>query len=1355
MFAMRLLIYVFLAFSLFATEEIAKAEPLAQTPSSPSPAPSPENPTNGYTINYNTVSILEYLKFASKICKVNFIYDETDLNFTVTIVSDEPATSENVMATLLQVLRIHGLQLLEQDGNLVIHKSDTVKQIATLVTDFTKDGKSPIVTRIFRVKNANVDSVAAVIRPMISSTSILETSPETRQLILTDITANVSKVAALIEILDSPHTLLEIKSFDVKNNNPAFLVELASQIMNPVAQGNPFILVPQPLANAIFIVSTPELVERAIVVFESLDVPPKKELLHERRMKGEEVFLYKVTTRSGEDILRGLLNIGSNLQNSGNPDPDLLDTLQSAKWIKETNSIMIMGSKSSIDKTKEFLSALDVTGMGGLSFFVYKPTNRTAEEIEKAILEMAKNLRHSRGTEEGFVQTIESVTINPTTQTLMFSGEEKHFARIRDMLNSIDAGMGKKSAVKYNFYLYTIQHTDPVVLQNSLKNFAKSIDKTNAADSDLISTINSLKYIKENNSILFTGPDTTLKQLETLVPTFDTGFGQIPPSNQFLIYKPINLSGEQISSSLKGILANLKADRLSDPGLIHSLDSMKWEKKTNSLMFTGDGASLKKVEDLIATIDIEKSGPNYFMYKVQNTTGDIIEEDLDAFAKNLKATGLKDIHIIDVIHNVRYVKETNSLLLSGAPEAIEEVKKLIVQYDYPRTAPCSNFLMYKPLHLTANQIQKSLYEVARNLRDANLADPTLLATINSSKYVESTNSLIFTGCPDTLSKLQTLLNDIDSLSNQQGGIQKVGKTSFLLHKLKHASGPQFAIAIKSMAADMKKTNGDKELVNALNSIRFVKETNSVFFTGTDDALIKVQTIIDQFDIEGFAGAPLAPAPPVTNFFVYRPQSVPGPDLEKILIEFAENARRSGLMDPDLFNAVGSMRWTESTGTILFTGTPKGLEQVKGLLTEFDIPANAPGGLATALEHSIQAIDNVSFLVYKLQFHKGDEIQSALRQISRDLLENNAPVNKGLLNSINSIQWLEVTNSLLASGDQDTLTRLRELIKNLDIPLKQVFIEVLVIETTLTNALSFGLEWGGNVKYRNKFAGTTSNTIPPAAGASYAPQAPFVSLPSVSPTNTPNVPMLPASGTGQFDLGVIGEVIRHKGNTFISLASLLKALQQDTETTVIDTPKILTQDGRTSTIFVGRNIPFVGSFVQNSQNSGTIQSTNIEYRDIGLNMIITPVLGNSDIVTLDIQLERSQTLTDITQESFSSGTTANGIVTSKTNMETTVHVPDDHFLILSGTINNSNSKVKAGIPCLGGLPLVGAAFSQSNDVISNTNLVIFIRPHILASLEDMQTITRNQEEIHRDNAGTPFLERNYDNGMEFIKTPDDE
>ena len=237
--------------------------------------------------------------------------------------------------------------------------------------------------------------------------------------------------------------------------------------------------------------------------------------------------------------------------------------------------------------------------------------------------------------------------------------------------------------------------------------------------------------------------------------------------------------------------------------------------------------------------------------------------------------------------------------------------------------------------------------------------------------------------------------------------------------------------------------------------------------------------------------------------------------------------------------------------------------------------------------------------------------------------------------------------------------------------------------------------------------------------------------------------------------MVGEVIRHKGDTFLTLGSLLTALQQDSETTVIMTPKIITQDGKTSSIFVGENIPFVGSFVSNSSQN-TINTSNIEYRDIGLNLTVTPVLGNSDIVTLDINLDRSQTTTDISQASLNpNAQTANGIITSKTTMQTTVHVPDNHYLILSGMVNNSSAKVKTGIPCLGGLPVIGAAFSTAGDTNSNSNIVIFIRPHIINSLDDMKRITAHEEDFFRDQAGSPYLEHNYDESMELIKTVDDD
>ena len=103
------------------------------------------------------------------------------------------------------------------------------------------------------------------------------------------------------------------------------------------------------------------------------------------------------------------------------------------------------------------------------------------------------------------------------------------------------------------------------------------------------------------------------------------------------------------------------------------------------------------------------------------------------------------------------------------------------------------------------------------------------------------------------------------------------------------------------------------------------------------------------------------------------------------------------------------------------------------------------------------------------------------------------------------------------------------------------------------------------------------------------------------------------------MGVIGDLIFHKGRSFVSLASLVSALQADGEASIVLNQKIITQDNKNSKIFVGDNIPFTGSVV--TTVGASQQSTaNVEYRDIGVNLSITPRLGDDDVITLDLNEE---------------------------------------------------------------------------------------------------------------------------------------
>lgn len=358
-----------------------------------------------------------------------------------------------------------------------------------------------------------------------------------------------------------------------------------------------------------------------------------------------------------------------------------------------------------------------------------------------------------------------------------------------------------------------------------------------------------------------------------------------------------------------------------------------------------------------------------------------------------------------------------------------------------------------------------------------------------------------------------------------------------------------------------------------------------------------------------------------------------------------------------------------------------------------------------------------FSIYKLKYHQGAEIEDAIKKIAGDL-QQQPDCSTKLLEAIKSMQWVKSTNSLLYSADDETIVSMRKLIDSLDVPLKQVFIEVLVVETDVRKNLEFGLEWAAGGQY-NKL-GFGSGSFPPNGKPS-----PFASsLQGINPTNMPTgLNQIPIGGG--FDLGVIGDIIIHKGKSYLTLGGLVSALQADGDSTIVLNQKIITQENKNSRIFVGDNIPFTGSVVQ---TVGQSQQTtaNIEYRDIGVSLSITPMLGEDNVITLDLDEEITESLND----PMASSSGVNGIRTTKTNMVTHVHVPDKHFLVLSGMIRNAKSNHKTGVPCLGGLPFIGAAFSKTKEQQEKRNVAIFVRPHIIHSFEDYRKLTQNQEQVYQ-------------------------
>nr|WP_249299102.1 secretin N-terminal domain-containing protein [Neochlamydia sp. AcF65] len=370
------------------------------------------------------------------------------------------------------------------------------------------------------------------------------------------------------------------------------------------------------------------------------------------------------------------------------------------------------------------------------------------------------------------------------------------------------------------------------------------------------------------------------------------------------------------------------------------------------------------------------------------------------------------------------------------------------------------------------------------------------------------------------------------------------------------------------------------------------------------------------------------------------------------------------------------------------------------------------------------IERTQFSIYKLQYRKGEQIAKALARIAESLTASGAGTNTDLLASINSVQWIESSNSLIFTGTSDAIDKMRELLGDIDVPLRQVLLEMLILETDITDSLNFSTNVASNFG-----GGNTSGAEAFLSGASTLPAG----MASSGLGLIPNAAAQATSVSG-FVLGVIGQTITHNGKEYATLGGLVKALTQRSMSRIIMNPKILTEDNSPAEVFVGLNTQFPTQSIAN--NLGTILTQNFEFRDVGTNLKVTPIIGSNDIVTLEIQEEVSS----IVSGGISSSSTATSQIvgpTTKINRTTTkVHVPNKFFLILSGMVSDTDERNRTQVPCLGSIPVLGAAFSDKQVKNTKQNLMIFIHPIILDTEEEIDNITRHQQNVYRVKSRRP-------------------
>ena len=423
------------------------------------------------------------------------------------------------------------------------------------------------------------------------------------------------------------------------------------------------------------------------------------------------------------------------------------------------------------------------------------------------------------------------------------------------------------------------------------------------------------------------------------------------------------------------------------------------------------------------------------------------------------------------------------------------------------------------------------------------------------------------------------------------------------------------------------------------------------------------------------------------------------DIEIIKIEFA-SAKDVAKTVLDLVQKTGAAKTgaaaapgrelnitaDERSNSILMTGDPVMRSQMRKLIQRLDLPLSGEGNTQVVYLNYITAKDMLPIL---------------------EGVGNNAKGGAGKEGggaqevSVN-VQALEQTNAVVITAPPSMMNTMKGVIAKLDVRRQQVLVEALIVEVSEDVGRDIGIFWssdGDNVKTSGLF-GTRNATI----------------------TSDD------ASGKTGLNLGGLSLGFFAGGD----LVSLIRALEKNTNANVLSTPTVIALDNEEATILVGESVPFktgservnstsvVGN--NNNNNNDSVYNNDfvqIERKDIGVELKVTPRINQEGILTLDVE-QKVESINESANVGGESG--AADIITNKRQIKTKALVKDNNVLVLGGLIRDEVLASENGVPFLSEIPYLGRLFKGTSKQVVKKNLMVFIHPKILYDDADVSDDT---------------------------------
>ena len=387
--------------------------------------------------------------------------------------------------------------------------------------------------------------------------------------------------------------------------------------------------------------------------------------------------------------------------------------------------------------------------------------------------------------------------------------------------------------------------------------------------------------------------------------------------------------------------------------------------------------------------------------------------------------------------------------------------------------------------------------------------------------------------------------------------------------------------------------------------------------------------------------------------------------------------------------------------IVFSASEKLLNSVEGWIRKLDEEATSGQNIFVFRVQNTKSADIEKILKALYETEEGSKPITTPAAPAAGRPATPAPIRQAETTGFSRVKIMsyEPTNSLVILASAGMYREIENTIRRLDVYPKEVLIEALIAEVTLTDTTQFGIQWSSintlNIPDARNFTGTGL---------------------ARSTSGTTGAPTLPLTGPAlNTAIGTTGlSYLLYRPDNFIAM---LHALASKGMVNVLSSPRLLVRDQQEASIDVGSEIPTATSTSQTTETTSTV-SQSIQYKTVGVKLKIKPNINDEKTVVLDVTQEVSDYTTDVTVGQ--SGYTYPAF--SKREIKTSVVIPDKQALIIGGIIKERKSKSYQGIPLLSSIPLLGYLFRYTVNTIDKTELVVLITPHIITKQQEGDVIT---------------------------------